>query len=1004
MDALLTSLHSLSLLPPSPSQLLQLLSNSASPEAEEQEARDLARVLSLGSYDKDAAAEASEDADDVLGSTGFGMDRELIEDAIVEMIKIFKSEISKLRAAYQAEEALQSSPQSLPKATPLHFLTLRHESSLRQSQKLNTIYGGYCPKVIFSGGPSYASEAELSSLAPITKVEDLQVGRRMQGKYLVVRVASSLSIYVGATFLVTLPAPFGFSMPASILHFTTNPRMSSEEASALLPQGTLLIIKEPYISSNHSLRAAGNLSGPGLRIDTPTDVVLLQGAGEGSGHALHSWKAPYMESLQWIKEPEPAKAGGKGAKKAALKTASSSTATTKPLSPETSAETSTLQPAWLQDGPLSRARWEKDHTSSDSASKDTLSLAHRLLKDGRPGAAWRELSAGLTGKPHPSGTNASRSPHQEAELEGDILLAMGAWVEAERVLEQATSGMGSSVPSTLLDKLSQARQRRAEAEAGPSSAGSTVATIYRSHLSSAKPRIPAADWLSPALKVAQIPNAGRGLVTTCSVSAGEPLLMAKSRGSSYPSDEQLDEYCPIIRCDFQNGVISTTTQILATTKLIHQMIDRPELTQEILGLTAGPGTRDSRWVETGRFKKAAARVGAKEVYEGLRPDRLGPEGGINSLYVDEVLRHNAFGPGVVQRGSASGETAEDGQSQAGPVQSNGSQPMSTLPRALRRKLAQDPPSAFSRSTQPHPLPAILNHSCLPNVSSVFLGDVVVTKALRDLKEGEEIGHEYVRGGVDYQSRQATLSKHGFVCACPLCDLDRQDGDNRLATRRKLFAVQAPALFSRSNALIAHRSDTAKEDDCEKHQDIKEALLSFAEELTETYDEKRGVLRPEMRETYERIGRHAERERKTVEAVKHYLLSLQAVNAHLAQRWVEFLSPSQEDHSLDTLAATLGSSHLDSSATSPLALTQSPALHVDEAQRTLWRLAQLFAGEGQRSLSLHFSRTAYHVHDILIGGGHEVFEDRWGPSGLGGASGGLEWQGAWDIWWQEAGNV
>lgn len=129
-----------------------------------------------------------------------------------------------------------------------------------------------------------------------------------------------------------------------------------------------------------------------------------------------------------------------------------------------------------------------------------------------------------------------------------------------------------------------------------------------------------------------------------------------------------------------------------------------------------------------------------------------------------------------------------------------------------------------------------------------------------------------------------------------------------------------------------------------------------------------------------------------------------MNAHLSQRWVEFLSSSQEDQGLDALAAALDSAHLDAASEPALALSQSPALHVDEAQRTLWRLAQLFADEQQRSLSLHFSRTAYHVHDILIGGGCEVFEDRWGPSGLGDGSGGLEWQGAWDIWWQEAGSV
>ena len=111
---------------------------------------------------------------------------------------------------------------------------------------------------------------------------------------------------------------------------------------------------------------------------------------------------------------------------------------------------------------------------------------------------------------------------------------------------------------------------------------------------------------------------------------------------------------------------------------------------------------------------------------------------VSSHYVNNVLRFNAFGPAAV------------------PAAEAGNDPM-------------------SRSTMPHPLPAILNHACLPNVSSVFFGDFVTTRALHPLPKGTQIMHQYVQGEVPYDARQAQLAKNGFVCTGGLCELDSAAG-------------------------------------------------------------------------------------------------------------------------------------------------------------------------------------------------------------------------------------
>ncbi|CAO1613704.1 unnamed protein product [Jaminaea pallidilutea] len=975
MDALLTSLRALSLLPPSPAQLLQLLETQSDPEAAEKETQALARVLSLGSYDPD------DDSSD--GGGGLGLERELIEDAVTEIIRSFRADLSKMQAAYEGEEQQQANPASMGRATPLQFLKLRHDSAVRQATKAEDLYRGYRPKIVYSGGRSFSSQKELCDLAPVQEAGQIQSGARLDGMCLLARIDSSVMVYVGATFVVTLPAPIGMSLPVSLSHFTSDPSMSSERASKLLPEGTILALKEPYISPHHALRAGGASGGVGIRIDTPTDIVLIAVPGQVTEG---TWRHKYLDGVTWpaLQAQPVGKAKGKkgkwqeGREVDQTETGSQPTTGSRPEGP-----------FWLREGLHSQNLCDETRSSPGETtprSNATLEAIQCLLNDGRPGAAWREMMAAES-----SGVlEASEDQwpaRRIAALKGQILYALGAWQESAEQFN-ASLQYGDRDPQEPTPKLAEkARQRLQEASSGPRPNGETVRDVYFAHLASSTPRIELADWLSPSVTVAQIPNAGRGLVMTEDVSAGTPLLTAKARGSSYPEDASC-KHCPIIRCDLGNGVLSTTTQILATTQLVHIMIDRPEIAAEILGLTAGPGTPDSSWVRPDSFDKASAQVRSIDAaFAGHSHERLGPRGEINSLYVDEVLRHNAFGPGVVQKGNGQSASTVRGAEQ--PDTDHGADKTIDLPAALSRKLALEPPSAFARSTQPHPLPAILNHSCLPNVSSIFLGDIVITRALRDLRAGEEITHEYVRGGLDYAARQSALSKHGFVCACQLCDLDRGDGEERFNSRRQLFAVRAPALYTRSSALLQYGTEKLTSDDRDKHRDIREALQEFEAELNKTYSETRPRLRPEMRGLLEKIAQHAVIEGNTAIAVRYYLLSLCSVNAGLQPDWERVAQGS--DQEAEEILMKAISAHL------PVALLRVPALHVDEAQRSVWRLAQLLLesdrfADGARV----WAQTAYWIHEILIGGGYEVFRDRWGPTSEKEEQT-LEWKEAWDLW-------
>ncbi|KAF2162892.1 hypothetical protein M409DRAFT_68857 [Zasmidium cellare ATCC 36951] len=69
--------------------------------------------------------------------------------------------------------------------------------------------------------------------------------------------------------------------------------------------------------------------------------------------------------------------------------------------------------------------------------------------------------------------------------------------------------------------------------------------------------------------------------------------------------------------------------------------------------------------------------------------------------------------------------------------------------------------------------SMFNHSCLPNCTWAWTGDLFVARANRDIAADEELTVAYVPTSYDYEKRKSILrSSNDFECLCPLCEADK----------------------------------------------------------------------------------------------------------------------------------------------------------------------------------------------------------------------------------------
>lgn len=86
-----------------------------------------------------------------------------------------------------------------------------------------------------------------------------------------------------------------------------------------------------------------------------------------------------------------------------------------------------------------------------------------------------------------------------------------------------------------------------------------------------------------------------------------------------------------------------------------------------------------------------------------------------------------------------------------------------------------------------PHAAHINHSCLPNVTRSFIGNMLVCRALRDIEAGEELTQSYINIKAHPGRRQVDFKNWGFECTCALCEGEAKSTEEKLERRVKLLS-------------------------------------------------------------------------------------------------------------------------------------------------------------------------------------------------------------------------
>lgn len=94
--------------------------------------------------------------------------------------------------------------------------------------------------------------------------------------------------------------------------------------------------------------------------------------------------------------------------------------------------------------------------------------------------------------------------------------------------------------------------------------------------------------------------------------------------------------------------------------------------------------------------------------------------------------------------------------------------------------------------------SMFNHSCVPNATGIWIGDLMVVQALHDVEADEELTLRYLEINQGHEERKQELARYEFECTCSLCKADASLS-SPVKTQRELISRLEDAMVSKISA-------------------------------------------------------------------------------------------------------------------------------------------------------------------------------------------------------------
>ncbi|TYJ51816.1 hypothetical protein B9479_007592 [Cryptococcus floricola] len=317
------------------------------------------------------------------------------------------------------------------------------------------------------------------------------------------------------------------------------------------------------------------------------------------------------------------------------------------------------------------------------------------------------------------------------------------------------------------------------------------------------------DYTSPACNVDQIPGSGRGILATRDIIPGELIMVSKAIA---PSRTQLDAPNAYINCyDAESKSHVPHMTYMWVYRLLHKIYDDPSVVAVLEGFSSSgkvpsPEQLPQFGDEDARLKLLFATVPSDLSLDTFR----------------QISKTNCYGGWSIP---ATGTGFDKGMND----------------EAARK-------SRKGVGALLHGMPAMINHSCWPNMTECWYGDMMILRASKHISAGDQIFLSYNRNEPSYTAR--TLVNWSFECTCFLCQADtrpHEDPNARaILTKKNVSLILSNPLEAGFQSALASKA---------RHLRDAEMLEGLVMAMGRTYAPGRPQgTKGELARVYSRLGR------------------------------------------------------------------------------------------------------------------------------------------------------